>query len=111
MMVSAPRVGPHHLSTSSAIGAVTAELPMLALTFSRERLADDHRLARGWWLAGITGRPRATLVAQLARRTCSAGGERHLGGDLPGAGLLQLGAPRNTWPYAAAPRSGHHRGP
>ncbi|CKW37405.1 Uncharacterised protein [Mycobacterium tuberculosis] len=69
MMVSAPqRVAHTILSTSSAIELVTAELPMLALTFTANALPMIiGSLSGWWWLAGITARPRAT-----SSRTSSA---------------------------------------
>ena len=56
------------LSTSSPIEEDTAELPMLALTFTANALPMIIGSASGWrWLAGITARPRATSL-----RTTSA---------------------------------------
>ncbi len=95
MMVSAPqRVAHTILSTSSAIELVTAELPMFALIFTAERLADDHRLALGMVVVGGDHRAAAGhLVAhQFGRNAFAGGDERHLGGDLAGPGPLQLGA-------------------
>ena len=70
MIVSAPqRVAQTILSTSSAIDDVTAELPMLALTFTLNALPMIIGSSSGWlWLAGITARPAATSV-----RTTSVG--------------------------------------
>ena len=49
------------LSTSSAIEEETAELPMLAFTFTAKALPMIIGSLSGWlWLAGITARPRAT---------------------------------------------------
>jgi hypothetical protein len=57
------------LSTSSSIEEATAELPMLALTFTRNSRPMIIGSASGWFtLAGMTARPRATSA-----RTCSAG--------------------------------------
>ena len=70
MIVSAPQRVAHTIfSTSSAIDDVTAELPILALTFTENALPMIIGSASGWlWLAGITARPRAT-----SSRTSSAG--------------------------------------
>ena len=60
--VSAPhRVAHVSLSTSSAIDEVTAELPMLALTFTRKWRPMAIGSLSGWLtLAGMIARPRAT---------------------------------------------------
>ncbi len=95
MMVSAPhRVAHTILSTSSPIDEVTAELPILALTFTQNALPMIIGSAlEVVVVGGMTARPRAT-----SSRTSSGGNPsrlsdiRHLGGDLPGAGPLQLGA-------------------
>ena len=95
MMVSAPQRVAHTIfSTSSAIEEVTAELPILALIFTTNFLPMIIGSLSGWlWLAGITARPRATSSRTSSGRNTLAGGdERHLGGDLAGAGTLQLGA-------------------
>ena len=67
---------------------------MLALIFTRKLRPMIIGSISGWlMLAGMIARPRAT-----SSRTSSAGGtlaggdERHLRGDLAGAGTLQLGA-------------------
>jgi hypothetical protein len=54
MIVSAPQRMAHTiLSTSSAIEDVTAELPMLALTFTAKALPMTIGSHSGWlWLAG-----------------------------------------------------------
>lgn len=66
--VGPQRVAHTILSTSSAIELVTAELPMLALTFTANALPMIiGSLSGWWWLAGITARPRAT-----SSRTSSA---------------------------------------
>ncbi len=60
--VSAPhRVAHVSLSTSSLIEEVTAELPMLALTFTRKLRPMTMGSDSGWLtLAGMIARPRAT---------------------------------------------------
>ena len=69
MTVSAPQRVAHTIfSTSSSIEEVTAELPMFALTFTRNDLPMTIGSDSGWHLlAGITARPRATSA-----RTSSA---------------------------------------
>ena len=114
MMVSAPqRVAHTILSTSSAIEDVTAELPMLALTFTANALPMIIGSLSGWlWLAGITARPRGDLVAhQLGGHALAFGDERHLRGDLAGAGPLQLGAAvaDDARPRRQARRAGRSR--
>lgn len=61
MTVSAPqRVAQVIFSTSSSIEEVTAELPILALTFTRNRLPMIIGSISGWLtLAGSTARPAA----------------------------------------------------
>ena len=65
MTVSAPQRVAHTIfSTSSSIEEVTAELPMLALTFTRNVSPMIIGSISGWLtLAGITARPRGDLVA------------------------------------------------
>jgi hypothetical protein len=60
--VSAPQVTAQvSLSTSSAIELVTAELPMLALTFTRNRRPMTIGSDSGWLMfAGMIARPAAT---------------------------------------------------
>src|SRR5665647_1898514 len=60
--VSAPqRIDQTSLSTSSSLDEVTAELPMLALTFTRKLRPMIIGSLSGWlMLFGITARPRAT---------------------------------------------------
>ena len=62
MMVSAPQRVAHTIfSTSSAMEEVTAELPMLALTFTANFLPMIIGSISGWlWFAQITARPAAT---------------------------------------------------
>ena len=62
MIVSAPqRVAHTILSTSSSTDDQTAELPMLALIFTRKFLPMIIGSDSGWRrLTGITARPRAT---------------------------------------------------
>ncbi len=69
MTVSAPhRVAQVILSTSSSMEEVTAEFPMLALTFTRNRLPMIIGSISGWFtLAGSTARPAA-----ISSRTTSA---------------------------------------
>ncbi len=61
MTVSAPqRVAQVIFSTSSSMEDVTAELPMLALTFTRNRLPMIIGSISGWLtFAGRTARPAA----------------------------------------------------
>ena len=68
--VSAPQCVAHRIfSTSSSIEEVTAELPMLALIFTRKRLPIIIGSDSGWlMLDGMIARPRATSA-----RTNSAG--------------------------------------
>ena len=70
MTVSAPQsVAQRSLSTSSTIDEVTAELPMLALIFTRKLRPMIIGSSSGWFtLAGTIARPRAISV-----RTNSAG--------------------------------------
>ncbi len=70
MTVSAPhRVAQVSFSTSSSIEEVTAELPMLALTLTRNRLPMTIGSDSGWLtLAGRMARPAA-----ISSRTSSAG--------------------------------------
>ena len=77
--VSAPQVTAQvSLSTSSAIVLVTAELPMLALTFTRKRLPMIIGSASGWlMLAGMIARPAATSertssTSQRSRRATNS---------------------------------------
>ena len=60
--VSAPhRVAQRIFSTSSSIEEVTAEVPMLALIFTRNRLPMIIGSLSGWlMLAGMIARPAAT---------------------------------------------------
>ncbi len=62
MTVSAPqRVAQVIFSTSSSIEEVTAELPMLALIFTRKLVPMIAGSTSGWFtLTGMTARPRAT---------------------------------------------------
>ena len=68
--VSAPQsVAQRSFSTSSSIDDATAELPMLALIFTRKRRPMIIGSSSGWlMLAGMIARPRAT-----SSRTSSAG--------------------------------------
>ena len=61
MMVSAPQRVAHVIfSTSSSMEEVTAELPMLALIFTRKRRPMIMGSVSGWlMLAGRMARPRA----------------------------------------------------
>ena len=69
MTVSAPHVTAQvSLSTSSSMPEVTAELPMLAFTLTRNRRPMIIGSASGWLtLAGMIARPAATSL-----RTSSA---------------------------------------
>ena len=81
MIVSAPqRVAHTILSTSSAIEDVTAELPMLALTFTANALPMIIGSALGVVVVGRDHRPAAgDLVAhQLGGHALARGDERHL---------------------------------
>ena len=62
--VSAPQSVAHRsLSTSSSIEEVTAELPMLALIFTRKLRPMIIGSSSGWFtLAGMIARPRATSL-------------------------------------------------
>ena len=68
MMVSAPHLVAHVIfSTSSSIEEETAELPMLALIFTRKFRPMIIGSDSGWLtLLGMMARPRAT-----SERTCS----------------------------------------
>lgn len=72
-MVSAPhRVAHTIFSTSSAIDDVTAELPMLALTFTAKALPMIIGSHSGClWFAGITARPIATSLRTSSTSTPS----------------------------------------
>ncbi|MNT30245.1 hypothetical protein D3C72_1660290 [compost metagenome] len=61
-MVSAPHLHAHTaFSTSSSMDEVTAELPMLALIFTRKLRPMIIGSSSGWlMLHGITARPAAT---------------------------------------------------
>src|SRR3954463_8237738 len=73
MMVSAPhRLAQTILSTSSSIDEDTAELPMLALTLTRNRLPMIAGSDSGWLrFTGITARPMATSVRTNSGSMCS----------------------------------------
>src|SRR5215813_15441647 len=64
MMVSAPQRVAHVIfSTSSSMDELTAELPMLALIFTRKRRPMIIGSVSGWlMLAGMIARPRATSL-------------------------------------------------
>ena len=123
MTVSAPhRVAQVSFSTSSSMDEVTAELPMLALTFTRNRLADDHGLGLGVVDVGRQDGPAGgDLVAhQLGGHALPGGHEAHLRGDLAPAGVVQLGDRRARGPQRPCGRTGEglrvglgpaHRGP
>src|ERR1044072_4173528 len=69
MTVAAPQqVAQVIFSTSSSMDEVTAELPMLALTFTRNRLPMIIGSISGWLtLAGRTARPPAVLPTTAPR--------------------------------------------
>ncbi len=68
MTVSAPHlVAQVILSTSSSMEEVTAELPMLAFTFTRNLLPMIIGSISGWLtFAGITARPAATSARTIS---------------------------------------------
>ena len=73
MTVSAPqRVAHVSFSTSCATDDVTAELPMLALTFTRKCRPMAMGSDSGWLtLAGMMARPAATSAHTVAGSMCS----------------------------------------
>ncbi len=73
MTVSAPhRVAQVIFSTSSSMEDVTAELPMLALTFTRNRLPMIIGSVSGWLtFAGSTARPAAISSRTTSGETFS----------------------------------------
>ena len=84
MTVSAPqRVAHVILSTSSSIEEATAELPMLALIFTRKLRPMIIGSLSGWLtLAGRTARPAGDLVAHELRGDALADRDvLHLRGD------------------------------
>ncbi len=92
--VGAPAGGPHHLVDLLGDRGGDRRVADVGVDLDRERLADDHRLALGVVVVGRDHRAAAgDLVAhQLGGHLFAGGDERHLGGDLAGAGPLQLGA-------------------
>ncbi len=94
MTVSAPqRVAQVSLATSSSMEEVTAELPMLALTFTRNRRPMTIGSDSGWFtLAGRMARPCGQLLSHdLGLDALPGGGEGHLLGDAALPGVVQLG--------------------
>ena len=92
--VSAPhRVAHVSFSTSSAIDDVTAELPMLALIFTRKLRPMAIGSDSGWLtLAGMMARPRATSSrTNSAVDALAQGDELHLRRDLAAPGVVHLG--------------------
>ena len=92
--VSAPqRVAHCSFSTSSWIDDEMAELPMLALIFTRKLRPMIIGSSSGWrMLAGMMARPAGHLVAhELRRDVLAQGHEAHLLGDLAPAGVVHLG--------------------
>ena len=92
--MSAPQsVAQRSFSTSSSIDDATAELPMLALIFTRKRRPMIIGSSSGWlMLAGMIARPRATSIRTSSAGTPFAeGDELHLRGDLAAAGVAELG--------------------
>jgi hypothetical protein len=71
--VSAPQsVAQRSFSTSSSIEDETAELPMLALIFTRNRRPMTIGSSSGWFtLAGMIARPRATSLRTSSGSTSS----------------------------------------
>ncbi len=82
MTVSAPqRVAHVILSTSSSMEEVTAELPMFALTFTRNRLPMIIGSISGWLtLAGSTARPAAISSRTISGETFSRSATNSISG-------------------------------
>jgi hypothetical protein len=126
MIVSAPHLtAQRSLSISSPMVELTAELPMLALIFTRKLRADDHGLGFGMLaIGGNDGASARHLVAHEFRRDVfPQGHEAHLLGHfaLPGVvhlaevgvaaggppvdpGLAQLGQPLAANPPRRGPK-------
>ena len=81
-MVSAPQRVAHVIfSTSSSIEEATAELPMLALIFTRKRRPMIIGSVSGWLtLAGMMARPRATSSRTSAGSTLSRSATNSISG-------------------------------
>ncbi len=82
MTVSAPqRVAQVIFSTSSSMEDVTAELPMLALTFTRKRLPMIIGSISGWLtFAGSTARPAAISSRTTSGETFSRSATNSISG-------------------------------
>ena len=101
--VGSPTDGPHHLVHLLGDRGGDRRVADVGVHLHREGLADDHRFALWMVVVGRDHGPAAgDLVAdQIARNAFPLGDERHLRGDLPAAGALQLGA---AFPHDAGPR-------
>ena len=101
MTVSEPRsTAILSLASSFSMSEVTAELPMLALILHLAFDADGHRLQPLLEVLAIGGDHHAAPgdlgADQLGVEALAAGDVRHLGGDVPVAGLLDLGHGANN---------------
>ena len=92
--VRTPAGGPHHLVDLFGDRRRHRRVADVRVDLDRECLADDHRLALGVVVVGRDHRaaPGDLVAHQLGGHILAGGDERHLRGDLAGAGPLQLSA-------------------